>query len=90
MMFFSSVRCLNGILLEESVYGLNATIPESVKDVIKPWNERDDEARYVESNVDDQVGLIPYHKRALTEILIRQAHDPHSFHGERAHQIYVA
>jgi len=44
------------------VYGLNTTIPESVKDVIKPWDEREDETRYVESNVDDQVGLIPCHK----------------------------
>lgn len=71
------------------MYGLNTTIPESVKDVIKPWDEREDETRYVESNVDDQVGLIPCHKRTLTEIF-NKAHDPHSFHGECADQIYVA
>ncbi len=50
------------------MHGLNATIPESVKDVIKPWDEREDETKYVESNVDDQVGLKCCHEGTPTEI----------------------
>ncbi len=40
---------------ERRVHGLNLTVPEDAKQVIKPWDERNDTVRYLESNVDDQV-----------------------------------
>ena len=44
------------ILLWESVYGLNLSVPEDAKAVIKPWDERDDTVKFADSGVDDQVG----------------------------------
>ena len=41
--------------MESSVYGLNLTVPEDAKEVIKPWDEREDNSKYLDSNVDDQV-----------------------------------
>ncbi len=38
-----------------SVHGLNLTVPEDAKAVIKPWDQRDDTEYYAESGVDDQV-----------------------------------
>lgn len=45
--------------------GLNLTVPEHAKEVIKPWDKRDTTEQWVESGVDDQVSLtvlcsIPY------------------------------
>jgi hypothetical protein len=37
------------------VYGLNLTVPEDAKEIIKPWDQREDTTKYVDSNVDDQV-----------------------------------
>jgi hypothetical protein len=34
---------------------LNLIVPEDAKAVIKPWDEREDTAKYADSNVDDQV-----------------------------------
>jgi hypothetical protein len=39
------------------VYGLNLTVPEDAKCIIKPWDERDDTSKCAESGVDDQVRL---------------------------------
>jgi len=40
---------------------LNLVVPEDAKAVIKPWDERDDTAKYADSNVDDQVVIhIPF------------------------------
>ncbi|EIW78487.1 DUF1000-domain-containing protein [Coniophora puteana RWD-64-598 SS2] len=39
----------------DAVHGLNLTVPEDAKAIIKPWNERDDTTRYIESSVDDEV-----------------------------------
>jgi hypothetical protein len=41
----------------QSVHGLNLTVPENAKDVIKPWDQREDTTVYAESSVDDQVNL---------------------------------
>ena len=46
---------LISISIEPSVHGLNVTVPEDAKAVIKPWDEREDNSRFVDSNVDDQV-----------------------------------
>jgi PITH domain len=39
------------------VYGLNLSVPEDAKAIIKPWDERDDTTKFVDSGVDDQVRL---------------------------------
>ncbi|CAD6889807.1 unnamed protein product [Tilletia laevis] len=39
---------------KDHVWGLNLAIPESARQVIKPWNERNSMVVYVESLVDDQ------------------------------------
>lgn len=41
--------------VEPSVHGLNLVVPEDAKAIIKPWAERNDNVKYAESNVDDQV-----------------------------------
>lgn len=41
--------------IEPSVHGLNLAVPEDAKEIIKPWEERDDNTKYAESGVDDQV-----------------------------------
>lgn len=42
-------------ITEPSVHGLNLTVPEDARNVIKPWNEREDTSKYADSGVDDQV-----------------------------------
>jgi len=49
------LSCIQTHTPERRVHGLNLTVPEDAKEVIKPWDERDDTVRYLESNVDDQV-----------------------------------
>ncbi|CAG8536003.1 11788_t:CDS:2, partial [Funneliformis caledonium] len=45
----------------DNVRCLNEKEPNSGKNVIKPWNERDDTSKYVESDVDEQLILfIPF------------------------------
>jgi len=39
------------------VHGLNLDVPETAKELIKSWENRDDEEKFVESNVDDQVSI---------------------------------
>lgn len=46
--------------LESSVYGLNLTVPEDAKEIIKPWDEREDNDKYLDSNVDDQVRWLAF------------------------------
>ncbi|KZV95850.1 DUF1000-domain-containing protein [Exidia glandulosa HHB12029] len=44
-----------------NVHGLNLTVPEHARDVIKPWDQRDDVTKFADSNVDDQMILhIPF------------------------------
>jgi len=43
------------------VYGLNLAVPEDARAVIKPWDERDDTAKFADSGVDDQLIIhIPF------------------------------
>ena len=37
------------------MHGLNLTVPEDARAVIKPWDKRNDTDTFAESNVDDQV-----------------------------------
>lgn len=44
-----------------SIHGLNLPVPETARDVIKPWDARDSTDKYAESNVDDQLIIhIPF------------------------------
>ena len=43
---------------ELRVYGLNLSVPEDAKVIIKPWNEREQTDKFAESGVDDQVRLL--------------------------------
>jgi hypothetical protein len=46
---------LFGIIDRDNVYGLNMTVPEDAKEMIKPWDQRESLVRFGESSVDDQV-----------------------------------
>lgn len=37
------------------VNGLNLTVPEDAKEVIKSWDQRESTEKYIDSGVDDQV-----------------------------------
>jgi hypothetical protein len=39
----------------DRVNGLNLTIPEDAKEVIKSWDQRESIDKYIDSSVDDQV-----------------------------------
>jgi hypothetical protein len=43
------------LIHESRVYGLNLSIPEDAKVIIKPWSEREEVDKFAESGVDDQV-----------------------------------
>ncbi|KAF8697241.1 hypothetical protein AX14_001420 [Amanita brunnescens Koide BX004] len=44
-----------------NIHGLNLSVPETARDVIKPWDARDSTDKYAESNVDDQLIIhIPF------------------------------
>ena len=51
------MKNLSHSTLESSVHGLNLTVPEDAKEIIKPWDARDDNSKYLDSSVDDQVCL---------------------------------
>ena len=43
------------------MHGLNLVVPEDARNIIKPWHERDETTRYVDSNVDDQLVIhVPF------------------------------
>lgn len=46
---------LFGVIDRDNVFGLNLSVPEHAKHVIKPWDERESVEKYAESGVDDQV-----------------------------------
>lgn len=61
LVFVCRVYGLNVVVFVCRVYGLNLVVPEDARAVIKPWDERDDTTRYVQSGVDDQVVLhVPF------------------------------
>lgn len=49
------------------MHGLNLTVPEDAKAVIKPWDQRDETDVWAESGVDDQVCSFPGDKMILIE-----------------------
>ncbi|KAK7045664.1 hypothetical protein VNI00_007497 [Paramarasmius palmivorus] len=52
---------LFGTIDRDNVHGLNLTVPEDAKELIKPWDQREDTDKFVESGVDDQVIIhIPF------------------------------
>lgn len=46
---------LFGSIDKQQIYGLGLSVPESARDVFKPWDQRDDTSKFVESGVDDQL-----------------------------------
>ncbi|ETW78004.1 hypothetical protein HETIRDRAFT_325322 [Heterobasidion irregulare TC 32-1] len=46
---------LFGVIDRDNVHGLNLTVPEAAKDLIKPWSERESTETFADSNVDDQM-----------------------------------
>ncbi|KAF8190571.1 galactose-binding domain-like protein [Pholiota molesta] len=57
----SDLSNLYGVIDRDNVYGLNLTVPEDAKEIIKPWDQREDTTKYVDSNVDDQLIIhIPF------------------------------
>ena len=49
---------LFGVIDRDNVFGLNLSVPEHAKHVIKPWDERESVEKYAESGVDDQVSVL--------------------------------
>jgi hypothetical protein len=52
---FDTANNLFGVVDRDKVHGLNLSIPEHAKEVIKPWDERDSTEKYCETGVDDEV-----------------------------------
>jgi len=51
----NDIANLYSVINRDKVYGLNLSVPEDAKAVIKPWNEREAINKFAESGVDDQV-----------------------------------
>ncbi|KAF8708144.1 hypothetical protein RHS03_04247, partial [Rhizoctonia solani] len=51
---------LFGVIDRDKVHGLNLSVPEDAKEVIKPWDEREDVEKYCETGVDDEVSYNPH------------------------------
>ena len=56
--------------LESSVHGLNLTVPEDAKEIIKPWDGREDNSKYLDSSVDDQVCFVNLWLYSILSLLI--------------------
>ncbi|PPQ72599.1 hypothetical protein CVT24_005121 [Panaeolus cyanescens] len=62
---------LFGVIDRDNVHGLNLTVPEDAKEIIKPWNEREDDTKYLESGVDDQLILhVPFTQNVRVKSII--------------------
>ncbi|KAF8310954.1 DUF1000-domain-containing protein [Clavulina sp. PMI_390] len=66
---------LYNIIDKDKVFGLNLTVPEDAKELIKPWNERDSLERWVDSGVDDQLIIhVPFIENVkVRSILLKPA-----------------
>ncbi|KAL7277257.1 hypothetical protein ACG7TL_009110 [Trametes sanguinea] len=64
---------LYGSIDKYNVHGLNLTVPEDARNIIKPWNEREDTSKYADSGVDDQVIIhVPFTENVrLRSILLK-------------------
>lgn len=70
------------------VHGLNLSVPEDARSIIKPWDQREDDDRYAESGVDDQVWISP---AKITHNLNESLGGlPHTLHTKSQNQIYLA
>ncbi|KAJ1311675.1 hypothetical protein OPQ81_010149 [Rhizoctonia solani] len=66
---------LFGVIDRDKVHGLNLSIPEDAKSIIKPWDERESLEKYCETGVDDELILhIPFVRNVrIRSILIKTA-----------------
>ncbi|KAH8829011.1 DUF1000-domain-containing protein [Flagelloscypha sp. PMI_526] len=65
---------LYSVIDRSNVHGLNLTVPESARSLIKPWDKRDDEDVWVESGVDDQMIIqIPFIQNIRLKSIIIKA-----------------
>jgi len=52
---------LFSVIDRDNVFGVNISVPEDAKELIKPWHERESMVKFAESNVDDQLIIhIPF------------------------------
>ncbi|KAK7437865.1 hypothetical protein VKT23_018301 [Stygiomarasmius scandens] len=60
-------------MVESSVHGLNLSVPEDAKEVIKPWDQREETSKYAESGVDDQIIIhVPFSQNVrLKSVLLK-------------------
>ncbi|KAF9077559.1 galactose-binding domain-like protein [Rhodocollybia butyracea] len=61
------------VIDRDNVHGLNLAVPEDAKEVIKPWDKREDTAKFADSNVDDQVIIhVPFSQNVrLRSVLLK-------------------
>ena len=61
---------LFSVIDRDKVFGLNLTVPEDAKELIKPWNDRESVDKWVDSGVDDQVSmhLLTLSRDSLTHV----------------------
>ena len=53
------------------MHGLNLSVPEDAQAVIKPWNEREDVARFADSGVDDQLVIhVPFNQNVRVRSIL--------------------
>ncbi|CAE7208118.1 unnamed protein product [Rhizoctonia solani] len=66
---------LFGVIDREKVHGLNLSVPEDAKAVIKPWDERENLEKYCETGVDDELILhVPFSRNVrIKSIIIKTA-----------------
>lgn len=66
---------LFGVIDRDKVHGLNLSVPEDAKEVIKPWDERENIEKYCESGVDDELIIhVPFSRNVrVRSILIKTA-----------------
>ncbi|KAJ6487953.1 galactose-binding domain-like protein [Mycena sanguinolenta] len=69
----TDIANLYGFIDKDNVHGLNLEVPEDAKALIKPWDERDDNLKYADSGVDDQMILhVPFTQNVrLKSILLK-------------------
>ncbi|KAI5123260.1 hypothetical protein M0805_001349 [Coniferiporia weirii] len=52
---------LYNVIDRDNVHGLNLSVPEDAREVIKTWNDREDTSRFADSGVDDQLVIhVPF------------------------------
>ncbi|KAJ8693589.1 hypothetical protein PTI98_008570 [Pleurotus ostreatus] len=67
----SDLSNLYSVINRDSVYGLNLSVPEDAKAIIKPWDQREDTSQFIDSGVDDQVIIhIPFSQNVRIRSMI--------------------